>query len=253
MVVKLQLLDQEIALDEAFNQISDLAGRQAIIREISRRHTFQNCFEQYNIKLDLNNEEVKTALLSRFGTALNLVTPEAWDNFYQKSNLTKEQLIQQLAYQEQIESLKRTAIAPEAIKDLFLKMKTQLDQVLFALIRVSKEALAKEIYHRLIDDNQDFAELARKYSSGPEAQQGGIVGPKPLSALNPDLIKRLTSLEAGHISEPFALGEENYVIIKLIRLESAQLVPQLENNLRDRLFEEWLENQIKLVNLRVLN
>lgn len=253
MTVKLKLLDQEIALDDAFTQITDLAGKQAIIREISRRHTFQRCFEQYSVRLNINSEEIKNALLARLGQALNLVTPEAWDNFYKKSNLTKEQVIEQLAYQEQIEALKRTVINPEAIKDLFLKMKSQLDQVLFALIRVSKENLAKEIYHKLIDDNQDFAELARKYSSGPEAQQGGIIGPKPLASLNPELIKNLMALEAGQISKPFVLGEDNYMITKLIRLENAQLVPQLEANLRERLFEEWLENQIRLTNLTVLN
>jgi hypothetical protein len=48
------------------------------------------------------------------------------------------------------------------------------------------------------------------------------------------------------------LGEETYLILKLIKFESAQLTPQIENSLKEKLFEQWIERQLKLANAQIL-
>jgi hypothetical protein len=61
----------------------------------------------------------------------------------------------------------------------FLARKNQLDQVIYSLLRVEDAALARELYLRIAEGEADFAELAARYSQGPERSTRGVVGPVP--------------------------------------------------------------------------
>lgn len=59
------------------------------------------------------------------------------------------------------------------VESYFLQRKNRLDRVLYSLIRTQEAGLAQELYFRIQDDGQPFADLARQYSEGQEAQTGG--------------------------------------------------------------------------------
>ncbi len=127
----------------------------------------------------------------------------------------------------------------------FLTRKPQFDQALYSLLRVSDLDTAQELYFRLHTGEQSFAEIAREYSQGPEAQTGGLVGPFDISTLQPDLAQILATSQPGQINPPAHLNDW-FVIIRLEKFLAAQLDDRMRQRLLNDLFQEWLKQQLKL-------
>ena len=67
----------------------------------------------------------------------------------------------------------------------FLERKTQLDRVVYSLLRLRDPGLARELYLRIDSGEANFADLAAQYAEGPEQATRGIVGPAPLTQAHP--------------------------------------------------------------------
>jgi parvulin-like peptidyl-prolyl isomerase len=111
------------------------------------------------------------------------------------------------------------------------------------MIRTKDPGIAHELFFRLQEQEQSFAELAREYSQGPEAQSGGIVGPVELGNLHPNLARLLTVSQLGQLWDPKPLGEW-HVIVRLEKRIPAQLNEFMRQRLLRELFETWLQEQL---------
>lgn len=129
------------------------------------------------------------------------------------------------------------------LESYFLKRKHALDAAIYSLIQVQDAEMAEELYFRIHENEQSFAEVARQYSQGPEAQVNGIVGPIELGIMHPVLAHLLTISQPGQLCPPTPVG--NWILI--VRLE--RLIPaQLDISMRQRLlcerFEAWVSEQM---------
>jgi hypothetical protein len=91
------------------------------------------------------------------------------------------------------------------VESYFLKRKGQLDRAIYSLIRTEDLGIAQEIYFRLIDGEQTFAEIANQYSQGAESQTGGLIGPVELSTPHPVIAKLIATQPLGQICHPIKL------------------------------------------------
>ena len=57
------------------------------------------------------------------------------------------------------------------LEERFLVSKGSRDQVIYSLLRVKDYALARELWIRLEEDETTFAEAAREFGEGPEADR----------------------------------------------------------------------------------
>jgi parvulin-like peptidyl-prolyl isomerase len=126
----------------------------------------------------------------------------------------------------------------------FLKYKPQLDRYVYSLIRVSNAELAQELYFRLKEGENTFAELAPQYSEGPEAKTAGQVGPVAASTLHPALVQMLTGSKPGQLWPPQRLGEWS-AIVRLEQCMNAQFDDTVRHQLLERRYQEWLEPQLQ--------
>ena len=131
------------------------------------------------------------------------------------------------------------------LESYFLKRKGQLDRAIYSLIRTNDLGIAQEVYFRLMDGEQTFEEIARKYSLGAEAQTGGLVGPVELSIPHPAIAQILSSQPIGQICRPIEL-EQWYVIIRPEQIIPAKLDDQMRQRLIDELFQIWVQEQMHL-------
>jgi parvulin-like peptidyl-prolyl isomerase len=125
-----------------------------------------------------------------------------------------------------------------------LQWKSQLDRVIYSLIRVKDSGIAKELYFRLKANEQPFAELAQQYSQGLEAQAGGVIGPVPMNKPHAKLAQLLRACQPGQISPPTRI-EDVWVIVRLEQFLPAQLDQSMRQRLLDELFTLWLKDQLK--------
>jgi parvulin-like peptidyl-prolyl isomerase len=129
------------------------------------------------------------------------------------------------------------------LETYFLQRKPHFDQVVYSLLRVKDAAIAQELFFRIQEGEQTFAELARQYSQGPESDTGGMIGPMPLSTPHPILANLLTRSQPGQLLPPTRLNDW-VVIVRLEQLLPAQLNNAMCQQLLNELFETWVKERL---------
>lgn len=189
-------------------------------------------------------------------------TASSCQQFYQKHQLTSETDHQAwLACYDmspkQLESLATRELKIRKFKQVtwghklesyFLQRKRQLDKIIYSLMRTKDKGLAQELYFRIQEGEQSFAELAHTYAQGPEAQTGGLVGPIETRHLPQALVKLFQMSQPGQLWPPFRLGEW-FVIVRLEKLIPARLDEPMRQQLLNELFEAWLQEQLNQLDL----
>lgn len=128
------------------------------------------------------------------------------------------------------------------LESYYLKRKDRLDRVIYSLLRVKDAAIAQELYFRLESDEANFTDLAAKYSKGPEANTGGLIGPADLGGCHPRLSEMLRVSQPEQLWPPTRI-EDWWVIVRLEKFLPTQLDDALRRRLLDELFSQWLQEQ----------
>jgi parvulin-like peptidyl-prolyl isomerase len=129
------------------------------------------------------------------------------------------------------------------LESYFLSRKANLDRVIYSLIRTQDLGITQELYFRIQEGEQSFADLAREYSQGPEAQTGGLIGPVELSTPHPTLAKILRFSQPGQLWPPTQLGDW-LVIVRLEKFIPVQLDDLMCQRLLNECFNTWLAEQL---------
>ena len=198
-------------------------------------------------------------------TSINC-TPEAiafaLEQFKQQQQITDETKLQAWCENNNItpSELENLALRPlkiqkfqqekwgHQLESYFLERKDQLDQVSYSMIRFKDPGAAREIYHRLSDEEESFAELAGQYSLGAEAQNGGLIGPMPMDMPHPTIARMLKLSQPGQLWPPTQVGEW-IVIVRLEKLIPAKLNDRMRWRLLNELFNNWLSQQLNQIKI----
>jgi parvulin-like peptidyl-prolyl isomerase len=100
------------------------------------------------------------------------------------------------------------------------------------------------LFLRIQDGEATFAELAPQYSAGQEQQSGGLIGPQELSMPHPVLAQRLLSLRSGQLADPIQIAN-CFVVVRLEQHLPAQLDATMRTRLTEELYEQWMQAQLK--------
>lgn len=138
----------------------------------------------------------------------------------------------------------QTAKWGHLLKTHFLKSKSQLDRVLFSLVQVADLSLAQELYYQTGEHKHSFHQIAKIYSQHSTASSGGTVGPIGLTQLSPLIQHHLTGVAAKELSQLFRL-DNDYLFLRVEIWLPAQFNEQTEQLLLDRLFGQWLQQEIR--------
>jgi len=132
------------------------------------------------------------------------------------------------------------------IEEAFLSSQGGHDQIIYSLIRVKDNGLARELWIRLEEGEDTFSELASTYGEGPEAAKRGVIGPTPIGSIHPpELASLLRSLQCGEIHPPRTLGEW-VILIRLEQLTPARLDTSMRAHLLRQQLDAFLDARVKL-------
>jgi parvulin-like peptidyl-prolyl isomerase len=192
--------------------------------------------------IELTEDEIKAAE-AEFCERNKISNPEE-ANAWAKQQYGTPDLIRITAMRDrQLAKFKQQQFGKD-LESYFLQRKSRLDRVLYSLIRTSQLGLAQELYFRIHDDGQSFADLAKEYSEGQEAKTGGLIGPVELSVPNPALAGLLSVSKPGQIWPPKRIGEW-YVVVRLEKFFPAQLDEPTKDRLLEELFQTWMREQLQ--------
>ncbi len=157
------------------------------------------------------SEEEKANALEQFLAQYQITAPETKEAWLKSQDLTQEELEEIAARPLAIEKFKQ-ATWSNKVERYFLTRKSSLDRVVYSLMRTKNYNLAQELYYRVLEGEQSFAEVASKYSEGPEAKTGGQLGPVPLSQPHPAISKILSVSQPGQLWSPRSLAEWTVIV-----------------------------------------
>jgi len=139
-----------------------------------------------------------------------------------------------------------------AVEEYFQLNSPKYDAVDVSHMVVRGSAEANEVVSLLRDGEETFADLAREYSVTDSAAQGGSIGTVYRGQLNDELEARIFSADIGAPLGPFATGDDEHFEIFLVnRTQSAKLVDSTRESIEKQLFDEWLANQSKILQVQV--
>jgi parvulin-like peptidyl-prolyl isomerase len=187
--------------------------------------------------------EEENAALKRFYEQSQLMNADQQELWLGYHRMSIEQLEQQALRQFKLEKFKFLSWNSVLESD-FLKYKSQIDQYVYSLMRLSSPELIRELFFRIQEGEETFAKLASQYSEGNEAQTGGLVGPVPSAKLHPGLVKILSNCRPGQLCPPQRLDEWN-IIVRLEQHIPAQFTDAVRQQLLEQRYQAWIEEQLK--------
>lgn len=200
--------------------------------------------------IELTPEE-KAATMQQFLGRNKLSTQESVAIAQQQLCITTHQF-EAIATRELLVEKFKSATWGNKLEQYFLQSKSQLDKVIYSLLRTDSSEIAHELFFRIQDGDASFADCAKEYSQGIEAQTGGLIGPVPISQSHPVIAQKLGTSKPGQVLPPMKL-ENWYVIIRLEKLIGAQLDDATKTTLLNHLFEQWLSEQIQQTAISIVD
>ena len=162
-----------------------------------------------------------------------------------KMVMTKAQLDARIARKIKLDKFKQEQWGHQ-LESYFLERKLALEKAVFSLIRVKEEGIARELYHRLQEGENSFAELAKAYSLGKEANNNGLVGAVKLIDLHHILAQMLHRSQPGQLLSPKKI-EDSWVIVRLEKYLPARLDKAMSERLLNELCDRWIEKQLTAI------
>lgn len=117
-------------------------------------------------------------------------------------------------------------------------------QITLALIVLSKKRSAGDLRHRILSGELSFEKAARRFSTGPGAANGGVLGTFAWKDLARQWQQVLEPLRAGQISQPFML-QKGPALLKLIAFKGGTRIAKDESqeDIRKKLFEQKMQQE----------
>ena len=128
---------------------------------------------------------------------------------------------------------------------LFLKRKSQLDQVVYSLIWVEDEALAHEMFLQLSERESSFEQLWCTLPEKAGQLPTGKRGPTPMGELPVALAELLRVSQPGHVWPPRP-AEGGWVLIRLDEFQPALFTQGHRRDLALELGDQWLQKELSL-------
>lgn len=102
---------------------------------------------------------------------------------------------------------------------------------------------AEEV-HKLAADGKDFAKLAKEYSQGPAAAEGGDIGEIEPAEMQPEFAKAVAGLKPGEVSSLITTAE-GFHLLKIDQTSSDTHRPlaEVSEEIKEKLYKEAMETR----------
>ena len=182
-------------------------------------------------------EKAKLELLNQRG----FETMDQWSEMLADLGRSDEEVIERLERVIRRQEYIRERFAPKA-EARFLERKNELDQVVYSLLRLANNFLARELYLQIESGESNFADLAKRYAEGPERNTNGIVGPVSLTQAHPALVEKLRVAQPGVLLEPFRIADW-WLVVRLERYSPATFTPEVSDRMCREMFDAWIAEE----------
>ena len=164
-----------------------------------------------------------------------------WPNLIKQLGSTESEVLLRLQHETLRMRYVRKNFSSKAAAH-FLERKNHLDQVVYSLLRLDDMYLARELYFQIESRECSFADLAKRYTKGPERMTNGIVGPISLAKAHPILAEKLRVAQPDILLEPFQISDW-WLIVRLEHFEPAAFTDEVSDQMCQDIFNSWINEE----------
>ncbi len=197
------------------------------------------------------DQQKKEQDLKNFSKTLGITDEESKKQWLSENHYDMSDFQHFASFENQLRKYAKENFSSQ-VESWFLKRKDQLDIIVYSLIRTKDFFKAKELFLRIAEDNEDFGELAAKYSEGIERKTRGLVGPEQLSKAHPTLAEVLRTSKIGIAQEPIHI-DGVFIITRVESYDPAHLDDFMRKKMEEELFAAWIDKQTKDLNKEFLD
>ena len=244
-------VDPSGASDEDRERALDALIGETLVRLESRRLGLMVSRED----VDLYIEEIKRGNNLDDASLAEALAQQGFTVETYKNQIARDLLKNQLIMRQLRDSVQ---VSPVDVRRYYDENKTQfaksgevhLLQIFFPLAPTASPAEQEQVATAVqaatieLQAGKPFAEVARKYSRGPEASDGGALGWMKKGQMMPDLEQVAFSLPVGRSSPPVRTGAGIHILM-VDEMKASEFVPfeTVEPQLTEMLFNKEVEEQ----------
>lgn len=215
--------------------------------------------EAKNLKIDVKNEEVVGMLAevrSKFpneATFQEAIRSQGL-NLWQLKKIYKEQIMVKKMVRQYVRV--KANITPKQILDYYQAHReeykapqgVEISQILIKYKTRDEMARAKKTAAQvlqLLEMGADFASVAKKYSEGPNAQEGGVMGLIERGVMAKEIDDAIFSMKEGEISKSISTSA-GFVIVRVNSIRKSQYMPleEAKPQIEERLLDETAKSAL---------
>ena len=161
-----------------------------------------------------------------------------------KNNYIEERHIRKLVTRaERIVTFRNEGWA-HLTNSLYLQNKDKYDLITYRRLECNNQDIMQEVYFRIKDGEETWETMAKQFAPGnPEAN--AKIGPVPKGIVEQQLINSMKNKGEGRIVPPIDVGNGNYAIAELIKIEASVYNEEVQIQLIKDSFDEWIANQVQ--------
>lgn len=269
--------DEVITLYELEKKMGEMTGKK--IKDIKVQDEQQYIEIRHEILEDLINEKIAQAKIAELGIKVSEGEIDSYIEDVKTGNqFTQEKLIEELkaqglTYEKYRESIKKdmerdqlidyevkskaivreeqiTKYYQDHIKEFKTEEKVHLAGIFLMKNNTDNEEESAELTKKAeqilsrLKNGEDFGVLAKEFSQGPGADEGGELGVINTSQINQDLLDIIEKLPEDGISD-LINKDDNIQIIKLINREGGKTTPleEVKDNIYEKLYSQEINNR----------
>jgi len=230
-------------------QYLQLSGRLVpLLQDIVSQHITYEEIKKRDESLTVEQSALDQAIID-VRVKNNLNDAEAFQAWLSSQGMSYEGFQRRVVLALKADRLKQQITDPN-LEIYFQQNQTALGQAELSCAICADSDTAASLYQQLQNQETTFDQISRDYADNPDAVSlmRGLIR---LTQLPTDLQTAVSSAEPGKLVGPHPVGERSAIFL-VERFVPAELEGKLKQELQDGLFRQWLNNQMKDMQVKLL-
>ena len=244
----LKVNNQTISLSQAVDYLKASGKFGMFLSEILRQHILEHELAEIEA-IDLDTAELEQTIVN-FRLEKQLLDQNSFQNWLVKNGITYDNFRQGITNDLKLDKLK-TKISQPKIEAYYQQQKPFFDRVVLSRIILGDRELADTLKAAISAGKNQFESLAREYSVSDDRVVNGMMGPVSRGTL-PDILKNIVDFaKVGEILGPLEI-EGGYGLFRVEQFLDASLEdPKVKQELQNQLFEQWLQEKLQSLEIKL--
>ena len=226
----MELFKDKLSIKNIFKkEILYLLDNKIFLKKILQEILIQNLLTKIIIE-----DSVKKDFINKFMKRNNINNTNQLNEYLQKINVSLKDFEDDLVREKKINNLSFELFSEKVIYESYIKQRNKNEIATYYLLRFKEKSLALDCYFQIQCKEKTILEIYEKHSIKVDLNKGPKVGPSLISKAHPDLGKKLKSMKAGELSEPFLI-KDLWLITKLEEKSLLKYDDQLKSSIARQL------------------